>query len=130
MKRYSMLLHRKRQYCENGYTSKWNLQMQRNPHQITNGIFHRTRVNNLQFIWKHKDAQQPEQSWERLELEEWSSLDFRLCCRTAVWCWHGDRNTDQCHRVESPEINPCTYRYLIFYKGGKNIKWGQRQPLQ
>ena len=23
-----------------------------------------------------------------------------------------------------PKINPCTYGYLIFYKGGKNIKWG------
>ena len=21
--------------------------------------------------------------------------------------------------------NPCTYVYLIFYKGGKNIQWGK-----
>ena len=25
-----------------------------------------------------------------------------------------------------PEINPCTYGYLIFDKGGKNIQRGQR----
>ena len=24
-----------------------------------------------------------------------------------------------------PEINPCTYGYLILDKGGKNIQWGK-----
>ena len=47
MKRYSMLLGRKNQYCENDYTTKHNLQIQCDPYQITNGIFHRTRTENF-----------------------------------------------------------------------------------
>ena len=68
--RYPMFLSRKNQYCENDYTTKCNLQIQCNPYQITNGIFHRTRSKKLtmgffteleqkisQFIWRHKRPQ-------------------------------------------------------------------------
>ena len=50
MERYSMFLGRENQSCENDYTTKCNLQIQRDPYQITKGIFHRTRTKISQFI--------------------------------------------------------------------------------
>ena len=37
---------------------------------------------------------------------------------------------DQWNKIESPEINPCTYGYLIFDKRRQKYTMGKRQPLQ
>ena len=54
MERYSMLLGRKHQYCENDYTTKCNLQIQYDPYQITNAFSTELEQKISQFIWKHK----------------------------------------------------------------------------
>jgi len=46
-----MFLGRKNQYCENDYTTKCNLQIQCDPYQITNGIFHRTRTKKFHNLY-------------------------------------------------------------------------------
>ena len=69
MERYFMFLGRKNQYCENDYITKCNLQIQCDPYQITNGIFHRTRTKNFTI---HMETQKTLNSQCSLEKEEWS----------------------------------------------------------
>ena len=63
-----MLLGRKNQYCENDYATKCNLKIQCDPHQITNGIFHRTRTK---IFTSHIETQKTPNGQSSLEKEGW-----------------------------------------------------------
>ena len=69
MKKQSMFLGRKNQYCENDCTTKCNLQIQCDSYQITNGIFHRTRTK---FFTIHMETQKTLNSQSSFEKEEWN----------------------------------------------------------
>ena len=63
MEKYSMFIDQKNQYSENEDTTQSNLQIQCNPYQATNGIFHRATTNNFTICTEiQKNLEQPKQS--------------------------------------------------------------------
>ena len=84
-----------------------------------------------QFIWKHKRPWIAKAALRKRNGAGGINLpDFRHATKLQSSREYGtgkkkNRKIDQWNKVENPEINPCIYRYVTFYKGGKNIQWGK-----
>ena len=82
-----------------------------------------------QFIWKHKRPRIAKAVLRNKTGSGGINLpDFNYTTNLQSSRQYGTGTKTEIHiknKIESQDINPCTYWYLIFDKGGKNIQWGK-----
>ena len=135
MKKYSMFLGKKNQYCENDYTTKHNLQFQCDPYQITYCIFFTELkpeisqfICNSQRPWIAKAVLRKKTGAGGISFPDFrwyfraSSQDSMLLVQKLKY-----RSMEQDRK---PRNKPMNLWVPYFWQRRQVYTMGQRQPLQ
>ena len=77
-------------------------------------------------VWKHKRPRIEKWSWRNQD--PWFQTILKSYRIKIIKYWHKNRTIDH-NKIESPELNPCTYSQLMCDKGAKNIQWRKYSPF-
>ena len=117
-----MFMDRKNKYSENEYTTQSNLEIQGNPYQVTNGIFHRTKTNNFTICM---EIQKTLNIQSKLEKEERNWRNKPTWLQTILQSYCLDER--QKYRSKKQNIKPrdkSTHLWTPYlWQMSQNIQW-------
>ena len=99
------------------------------PIKLPRTFFTELKQNILKFFWKHKSPRIAQDILKKKNRAGGILLpDFRKYYKVTIikTVWYC---IDQWNRIKSPELNPCAYSQLIYYKEGKNIQRRKGSPF-